>query len=587
MSSVENWVTAFENQSDLSVWEGEGLGLFALGLRFGVEDLTLIASEAVTDGPDDKKIDLLYVDQTLRAAFIMQCYKAEGKFDEAAPSNKASDLNTAATYALTTALENVPDRLRPRVKELREAISEGKIDVIYFWYVHNRTEHSSVAQEISSVEDTARSHLARMFPESDIRVSAIEIGRTTFEKWYIQTTKRIIVSEELRFKSSGFYEVKANGWASIVTTIRGVDLYRFYQAHKNDLFSLNVRDYLGVVKKDANVNNNIKHTAANDAANFWAFNNGITGISNDFRYDECSKEVVLQGLSIVNGAQTTGAIGNLSQEPTYPLMIPARFFKTSNFSMIDNIVRFNNSQNAIEAADFRSTDQTQNRLRDEFTGRTDADYDGGRRGNVGDAISRSNKRLPNYTIGQVLTAFHGDPVLAYNEKSKIWIENDSYHKVFNDDTTASHIIFVFSLLKSVEEVKRSLNRKTRDPDSDISRTEQNRINYFRQPGASFLLIFIVSESIEIFLGRGLANKFKLRFSEAQLGTATELWRPIVDTTLAFAPKLTNGLSDGMKSLEKMRALSSEINQLIDATKESNEEKYKTFRGHVSTNSYTQ
>lgn len=35
------------------------------------------------------------------------------------------------------------------------------------------------------------------------------------------------------------------------------------------------------------------------------------------------------------------------------------------------------------------------------------------------------------------------PVIAYNEKSRIWSDNEAYSKVFKDDTSAAHIILCF------------------------------------------------------------------------------------------------------------------------------------------------
>ena len=78
---------------------------------------------------------------------------------------------------------------------------------------------------------------------------------------------------------------------------------------QGNLFSLNIRDYLGIVKKDSNVNNNIQQTAAKEPQQFWPFNNGLTIITHKYVLD--GDYLTVTGLAIVNGAQTTGAIGNL------------------------------------------------------------------------------------------------------------------------------------------------------------------------------------------------------------------------------------------------------------------------------------
>jgi len=127
---------------------------------------------------------------------------------------------------------------------------------------------------------------------------------------------------------------------------------------------MNIRDYLGIVNKDSNVNNNIKATAETEPEQFWPFNNGLTIITHDYTLGD--DELIVTGLAIVNGAQTTGAIGNLQAEPNDSLRVAVRFYKASDQEFIEKIIHFTNSQNAIEAADFRSTDSVQRRLREEL-----------------------------------------------------------------------------------------------------------------------------------------------------------------------------------------------------------------------------
>mgnify|MGYP003090893500 CR=1 FL=1 len=62
-------------------------------------------------------------------------------------------------------------------------------------------------------------------------------------------------------------------------------------------------------------------------------------------------------------------------------------------------------------------------------------------------------------VGQTILAFHEDCVIAYNGKKRIWDEDKIYSQVFADQLTAEHIIFVYSLSKSIDELKNQLRRK--------------------------------------------------------------------------------------------------------------------------------
>ena len=78
------------------------------------------------------------------------------------------------------------------------------------------------------------------------------------------------------------------------------------------LFSANVRDYLGSKSSDSNINNGIKKTAEREPENFWAYNNGLTilvkFLSEYRRKQRMDFKFSFRGMSMVNGAQTTGAI---------------------------------------------------------------------------------------------------------------------------------------------------------------------------------------------------------------------------------------------------------------------------------------
>lgn len=50
--------------------------LLALQLTFGIEDIRSVAADAVTDGPDDKSCDVVYVDRVAGRTIIAQEYES-------------------------------------------------------------------------------------------------------------------------------------------------------------------------------------------------------------------------------------------------------------------------------------------------------------------------------------------------------------------------------------------------------------------------------------------------------------------------------------------------------------------------------
>ena len=273
-------IQAFDGREDLVKYGSNALMLFAVQLRYQIEDVDTFASSFLTDGTDDKKCDLIWVDRELRLALVCQSYRAANETRSQAPANKAADLNTGIAWVLCQPLEEVPDRIRSAVKELRSAISEGKIDRLVFWYVHNLPESDAVRKELSAVEQTARAALTTHFGGSEVTISAEEVGRGTIDEFYQRLQTKILVTDTLDLDVPGGTEVRGGKWRAYSTAVPVTWLFGLFTTYKERLFSANVRDYLGSRKSDTNINNGIKTTASSEPENFWVFNNGITALVN-------------------------------------------------------------------------------------------------------------------------------------------------------------------------------------------------------------------------------------------------------------------------------------------------------------------
>ncbi|SUG82046.1 Abortive phage infection protein AIPR [Salmonella enterica subsp. enterica] len=390
---MSTWNQAYTARDDLKTYGDNGLALFALALHFRIDDIDSVAAESITDGHDDKKCDLVYINEEEEFAVLAQCYFSS-KARQEAPANKASDLNIALAWLLQRDLLDVPDRIKSSAQQIRTSIKQGKIKTLYVWYVHNLPSSANVVQELITVQQTATTILNHDFEDAKVQVHAMEVGAEKLTEWYSESLSPILVDEIFNIKvSDGGYEIKGSNWNSFCTTIQGRDLARAYRKHKLKIFSANVRDYLGSRSSDSNINNGIRTSAENSASDFWAFNNGVTVLVHEYKFDEAAKNLEVKGMSIVNGAQTTGALGTLQRLPSESVKVQARFIKVNDADadLIQNIIQYNNSQNKVEASDFRSTDKIQKRLKSEFASIPDAEYDGGRRGGAESVIRRKNQ----------------------------------------------------------------------------------------------------------------------------------------------------------------------------------------------------
>lgn len=512
---------------------------------------------------------------------VAQGYRSADESKAEAPANKAADLNTAVSWLLSSDLTTLPEEVRSAAEEVRDALANDEIREFEVWYVHNLPESENVGRELAQAARTADAYIKRHFPDAQVECSGVEIGRGEFDELYRRTEAPIVVSEWFELDVPGGFEVKRDRWKAFTTAVPASWLRTIWNDHQGDLMSPNVRDYLGIVRSERNINNGIKTSASTTPDEFWIYNNGLTILVHEYdpgKADENGRfKLRVRGLGIVNGAQTTGSIGTLDDEVAAQLEradVLARFVVCSDNDVLTDIIKFNNTQNKVEAADFRSKDAVQDRLRTEFNTVPEADYRGGRRGGVRDAIERSRNLLPDAAVAQALAAVQLAPNLAYNETRRIWEEDGVYARYFSNQTTARHIVFAYSLLRCVEEAKKRLSAV---PEEMRTESQKRQMAFFRRRGSIHLLVAAISSTIETFLGQPVPSRWKLRFTQnCTPKDAATYWQPIVDASLAFTPQLVDATDVGLKNPDTVKRALETFQGIIEATAEPNRTKYDAF-----------
>lgn len=565
---------AYLRREDLAKYGDNSLLLFIAQLKLGFDDVDTFASNSLTDHANDKKCDLVSVSPDKQRIVLAQGYMATRETVGEAPANKASDLNTAASWLIAGDLNGLPDTLQGAAEEVREALASGEVRELQLWYVHNCNESQNVNNELTQALTTADSLIRREFPEASVDVSTLEIGRSCLEDEYVRMQAPILVSDESIFEIPGGFEIKSRDWSTFSTAVQVADLRDLWLTHKTTLMSPNIRDYLGVVRSNNNINFGIKETAKAQPENFAIFNNGISILVNDYKLEsqrgQDKSRLRVWGMGIVNGGQTTGALGSLNDTEvslTAGAMVMARFVKCTNTSVLSDIVKYNNTQNKVEATDFRSKDAVQERLRHEFDSIPDAEYRGGRRGGATDAIQRVKTLVPDSSVAQSLAAFHGEPNLAYNETRSIWDNDAVYSRVFRDSITARHIVYTYSLLKAVERAKKDI---LAIPEAARTDAQKRHAKFFSARGSNYLLVGAIGSCIETMLGRAVSDRYSLRFKRnISPEQGLEIWRPVIDAAVSFSNTLTSASDRGLKSQERVKHAIESFGSMIEMSRPAN------------------
>jgi hypothetical protein len=394
------------------------------------------AREAISvEGANDKGIDLFWVDDDEGRVII-----AQGKY--------SPDFTFRPKLGQVTKLESSlnwlvnPEALRREGKGDLAQAAEDYLRAIQngygveLWFLYTGPKCPNVEKHIGVFNQNPE-HLQK---RRAMRHYHIDMLRASWEEF--EGYSRRIETEEIAIHKGQGLPFSGPFGKAYVATVPAQELVRLYERHEERLFDRNVRLFLGVRK--GSVNAAIAETLNDDSerGNFWAYNNGLTFVCDDFTPGKASVE--LKNFSIVNGCQTAVSLAQGPKDKLTDVSVLARFIAASS-EIVDDVIRYTNSQNPIRSWDIASQDKTQRRLKTEFARLAKPYIYLTRRGSrPRGALKqfREEGRLRQIRIdiaGQYAAAFRGDPVLAYKYKAFIFSRN--HDTVFPPDVRVEEVLF--------------------------------------------------------------------------------------------------------------------------------------------------
>ena len=530
LKAAFSFIGAFQAETVLAPYTLNALPLFAVALYLGIEDLASFATDSLTDGPNDKKADIIYIDEAEGIACIAQGTTATDWGKTEALANKASDLNTAVAWLLQQPIVEVPEKIRGHAELLREGLNQGTITKLIFAYAHNAYESANVERELQATRELVNG--LEITKQCDVEV--VELGLSKIEALYLASPGTIQVTHEFQFPAAQYIKEEGCGWKAFVISINGAKLFDLYEAHQSALFSANLRDFLGARRATRHVNNTIKTTAESESGVFYIFNNGITIVCN--KADHENETLYIHGISVVNGAQTTGAIHAAGRQHASKVTVVARVIVVEDDAMIPRIVAANNTQNAIVAWDSRSNDVVQRRLGREF-GSRGIQYIHRR-----DNTEKSANRIMSDRVGQMLCAFSGDLQTAIRAKANIFEIDATYNEVFPVTLGIGHVFGVQTLGWAYDQVKQEL--KTKSSSGSMTELERQQLNLLDYPASKQFLIRLMGDLREEIAGRSIPNRQEFALNDGAItadGTkAITAWVSLIKAVL---PTIVQSLPD--------------------------------------------
>lgn len=285
------------------------------------------------------------------------------------------------------------------------------------------------------------------------------------------------------FNNFNIYEESQNEPA-IVLNLCGYDLaelaikYTNTSLGRNILFGQNLREALGKSKTF----DGMAKTIREEPEKFWFYNNGITILAEDYDTEEVEgtekkiEKIILKNFSIINGAQTTSALGRFLKEARMDLnqedidclkkvYVLVRILKVNDAEFRSRIAIFNNTQNPITTRDMAANREEQLQLHNGLIkGDNPHIYMEIRRGAKApsDVKLFKHQMTTNEELAQLAYAgFMRDPFTGKDKKTAIfdtdykqneYLLNEYYHKIFHFDTYNSQGILFKKGKKEIDEL---------------------------------------------------------------------------------------------------------------------------------------
>lgn len=523
LAQTYSFIAPLQADQALAGYGDNALPLFAVALHLDIEDVANFATESLTDHPSDKKADIIYINEADGVVCVAQGYTSKNWGKQGAPANKASDLNTAAAWLLRAPIDEVPPQLRTQSQLLRDGLKKKTLTKVIFAYAHNAMESQNVEKELKTVRHLLNG--LELLKDADVEV--VELGLRRIEALYLTSLGSIQVTQDVTIAATEVIHESGSGWRAFVLSLNGAILHRLYEDHSNALFSANLRDFLGARKVAGNVNNRIKETVEGNPGEFFVLNNGITIVTKKVRVDKKHAKLRISGVSVVNGAQTTGAIHAAGPHHAKNVSVLARIITVDDPAKISAIVAGNNTQNSIVAWDRRSNDAVQKRIKQEFQSRN-VEYIHRR-----DSARKAATSLFADQVGQMLCAFSGDLQTAIRAKADIFESDVTYAKVFPQSLSITHIYAVQTLGWAYDQLKQEL--KSKSTAGSLTEIEQKQFRLLDFPASKQFLIFVVGALREEIAGAKLTDPkgFELKIDAVTPGSkqVVDSWIKVLKSIL--------------------------------------------------------
>lgn len=348
--------------TDQPSFYSRALAALAIMMECGID--VDAAVKCITDGYHDMGIDAIYCDNIQKKLVLVQ---SKWRSDGAGGISQEEILTfvEGIKRIITLELEGVNDKLKKNAPDITAAIKAMDYQV-YCIFCHSGTV---------SISDFC------MRPIQILLADVNDVGSEilAFQEYRQQDVFQFLASGQ-DVDNINIDDVVLSNWGTVdeplkayYGTIPAAALGEWFSQFGNHLFAKNIRFYKG----STDVNQGMRKVLLDSPENFFYYNNGIKILCNKITrkaaYSTNNKVGLfsLEGVSLVNGAQTTGTIGATFLEAPEQVAKAGVFVQLIDLEAADasyalQITKLSNTQNRIDNKEFAALDPEQERIKSEL-----------------------------------------------------------------------------------------------------------------------------------------------------------------------------------------------------------------------------
>lgn len=309
----------------------------------------------------------------------------------------------------------------------------------------SRGETSQVAPNLKSRSDTLRSVLNDLF--SNVNIDVAFVGASE-----LLDSARKHRDFALRLPYIESYISREGKNYILLCTLSSY--YRFVTDEQGKLrrylFESNVRDYLGEVLINQDIQQTLARNESPQVGDFWWLNNGVTILGTSASI--AGKELCIENVQIVNGLQTTETIHRffstkMKNEDHRAILI--KVILAADDATRARIIKATNYQNTVDLASLRGLDKIQRDI-EEFL--TDHGWFYDRRKNYYKNEGKPADRIVSvpYLAAAVRAIVLGDPASSQKKRSRHLRDDKAYRQVFDPSWDLRVYLASIEITRSIE-----------------------------------------------------------------------------------------------------------------------------------------